>query len=80
MEEKFVEINEVRLCTQAFGSSENECVLLIMGATASMLYWDDEFCIRLAQQGFFVIRYDNRDVGSQPPIPWAWPLMISLTW
>src|SRR5690606_22421426 len=35
----------------------------MMGATASMLWWDEEFCERLAQKGFFVIRYDNRDVG-----------------
>lgn len=27
------------------------------------MYWDADFCERLADQGFFVIRYDNRDVG-----------------
>jgi pimeloyl-ACP methyl ester carboxylesterase len=37
--------------------------LLIMGATCSMVYWDEEFCQRLADTGRYVIRYDNRDVG-----------------
>jgi pimeloyl-ACP methyl ester carboxylesterase len=34
-----------------------------MGAMASMLWWPDEFCERLAGAGRFVIRYDNRDTG-----------------
>jgi len=25
--------------------------------------WDDEFCEQLAERGFWVIRFDNRDVG-----------------
>lgn len=37
--------------------------LLIAGATVSMLYWDADFCQQLSEKGFFVIRYDNRDVG-----------------
>jgi pimeloyl-ACP methyl ester carboxylesterase len=38
-------------------------VLLIMGGGASMLWWPDEFCQRLASQGRYVIRYDQRDSG-----------------
>jgi pimeloyl-ACP methyl ester carboxylesterase len=34
-----------------------------MGVMASMLWWPDEFCERLAGAGRFVIRYDNRDTG-----------------
>ena len=34
-----------------------------MGALASMIWWDVEFCEMLADQGRFVIRYDYRDVG-----------------
>jgi pimeloyl-ACP methyl ester carboxylesterase len=30
---------------------------------ASMLWWPDEFCQRLAGRGRYVIRYDNRDTG-----------------
>ena len=28
-----------------------------------MTLWDDDFCIGLAARGFYVIRFDNRDVG-----------------
>jgi pimeloyl-ACP methyl ester carboxylesterase len=51
------------ICSETFGRPEDPAVLLIMGAMASMLWWPDEFCERLAGAGRFVIRYDNRDTG-----------------
>lgn len=63
MKEKLVKSYEVELFTQSFGESNKPAILLIAGATVSMLYWDTEFCQKLAEKGFFVIRYDNRDVG-----------------
>jgi pimeloyl-ACP methyl ester carboxylesterase len=53
----------VEICSQTIGRREDPAVLLIMGAMASMLWWPDEFCARLAGAGRFVIRYDNRDTG-----------------
>jgi pimeloyl-ACP methyl ester carboxylesterase len=38
-------------------------LLLVMGLGAQMIAWDDGFCERLAGQGFWVIRFDNRDTG-----------------
>ena len=63
MKEKIVKKNEIRLFTESFGCEKNPAILLIAGATVSMLYWDAEFCQKLSEKGFFVIRYDNRDVG-----------------
>lgn len=63
MNEKIISTNNVSICTESFGKIENPAILLIMGATASMLWWDKDFCQRLAEKGFFVIRYDNRDTG-----------------
>lgn len=51
------------ICSETFGRREDPPVLLIMGAMASMLWWPDEFCERLAERGRFAIRYDNRDTG-----------------
>jgi pimeloyl-ACP methyl ester carboxylesterase len=34
-----------------------------MGLGGQLIHWPDEFCSALAGHGFFVIRYDNRDVG-----------------
>lgn len=67
--EKLIKTNGVNICTECFGESENPAVLLIMGATASMLYWHEDFCKKLAERGFFVIRYDNRDVGRSTTYP-----------
>jgi pimeloyl-ACP methyl ester carboxylesterase len=52
------------ICTQAFGEPGDPAVLLIMGQMASMLWWPEAFCRRLAGAGRFVIRYDNRDTGT----------------
>lgn len=61
--EKIITNNDVSLCTEHFGDQKNPGILLIAGATVSMLYWDTGFCKQLADKGYFVIRYDNRDVG-----------------
>jgi pimeloyl-ACP methyl ester carboxylesterase len=35
----------------------------VMGLGTQMIAWDEELCQRFADRGFFVIRFDNRDVG-----------------
>lgn len=47
-----IECGGVRLCTQAFARSEVPAVLLVMGATASMLGWPDELCAALVDLVF----------------------------
>ena len=58
-----------RLCTQAFGAPGDPAVLLVMGQMASMLWWRDGFCERLAAAGRFVLRYDHRDTGRSTAYP-----------
>jgi pimeloyl-ACP methyl ester carboxylesterase len=58
-----IEVDGVRLCTEAFGAADDPAVLLVMGIGASMLWWEDDFCRRLASAGRYVIRYDHRDTG-----------------
>jgi pimeloyl-ACP methyl ester carboxylesterase len=53
----------IEIATEAFGDPHHAPVLLIMGAMASMLWWPEEFCQRLAAKGRYVVRYDNRDTG-----------------
>ncbi|MBP1934345.1 alpha/beta fold hydrolase [Ammoniphilus resinae] len=69
MNEKVYKINGVDICTESFGDPTHPAVLLIMGAMCSMVYWDEEFCQRLADTGRFVIRFDNRDVGRSVTYP-----------
>lgn len=61
--EKTVQSRGATLATQAFGDRAGTPILLIMGATASMLWWPERFCEMLVEAGCFVIRYDNRDTG-----------------
>lgn len=54
---------EIVISYQTFGSSENPCVLLVMGLNGQAPLWDIEFCEAVADKGYYVVRYDNRDVG-----------------
>jgi len=53
----------LEICYQTFGDPSADPLLLVMGLGGPMTWWSPELCRRLADAGFFVIRYDNRDVG-----------------
>ncbi|HEX6246979.1 MAG TPA: alpha/beta hydrolase [Nocardioidaceae bacterium] len=53
----------VEICYQTFGDPEAEPMLLVMGLGGPMTWWDPDFCQSLADRGYHVIRYDNRDTG-----------------
>ena len=68
--EVIVRANGVQLCAETFGDRIDPAVVLVMGSSASMDWWEAEFCEQLAAGGRFVIRYDLRDTGrsiSYPP-------------
>jgi pimeloyl-ACP methyl ester carboxylesterase len=67
--EKLLEINDAELCVETFGNPANPAVLLVDGASASMLWWDAELCEQIAHGDRFVIRYDNRDTGRSTSYP-----------
>src|SRR4051812_49816783 len=58
-----IQANGVELCTEAFGEPDDPPILLLMGMSGSMLWWEEGFCRMLAGGGRFVIRYDHRDTG-----------------
>ena len=63
-EELFAPVGrDVELCYQTFGTPDDEPLLLVMGLGGPMNWWDTELCRLLAERGFYVIRYDNRDTG-----------------
>lgn len=55
--------NGVQIATQSSGSNARGAIVLVMGATASMMWWPEEFVAALATAGYMVIRYDHRDTG-----------------
>lgn len=55
--------NGIELEYETFGGPSARPLLLIMGLGAQMITWDEGFCAQLADRGFQVIRFDNRDSG-----------------
>ena len=55
--------DDIELCYQTFGDADDDPLLLIMGLGGPLNWWDVELCTMLAERGFYVVRYDNRDTG-----------------
>lgn len=53
----------IELCYQEMGDPDGEPLLLVMGLATQMIAWDETFCGMLADRGFRVVRFDNRDIG-----------------
>jgi len=71
MAERFVDQGDLLLWTESFGSPKNPAILLIMGIGGQAIVWPDRFCQLLADNGFFVIRYDSRDTGKSSKIDYS---------
>ncbi len=55
--------NNIELEYDTFGNPSAKPLLMVMGLGAHMIEWLEELCDALVNKGFFVIRFDNRDVG-----------------
>jgi len=67
-DEAMVPANGLELCCQEMGDPAGEPLLLVMGLGTQMIAWDEGFCELLAERGFRVIRFDNRDIGRSTKI------------
>jgi pimeloyl-ACP methyl ester carboxylesterase len=63
MPEEIAQVGDVELAYETFGDPAHPAMLLVMGLATQMLGWRAGFCEALAERGFRVIRFDNRDVG-----------------
>ena len=55
--------NGIELEYEELGDADGPPLLMVMGLGAQMIVWDDELCDALADRGYRVIRFDNRDCG-----------------
>ncbi|MGH9023387.1 MAG: alpha/beta fold hydrolase [Acidimicrobiia bacterium] len=55
--------NGITIECETIGEAGRPPLLLVMGLGAQLVSWPKELCQAFADQGFLVIRYDNRDVG-----------------
>lgn len=58
-----VTANGIQIEYDTFGDKSNPTILMIIGIGLQMIHWDEPLCLRLAESGLFVIRFDNRDAG-----------------
>jgi len=55
--------NGIEIEYETFGDPADVPLLLVAGNGAQLVWWHVEFCEGLADRGFYVIRFDNRDCG-----------------
>lgn len=60
---QFVHSNGLRMAYETFGDAQNPTLLLVAGLYNQLVRWPLSFCQELADRGFHVIRFDNRDIG-----------------
>ena len=55
--------NGIEICYDTTGDPSDPTVLLVMGLGGQLIQWDPELCGLIAERGYHVVRFDNRDVG-----------------
>lgn len=60
---EYAQSNGITIAYETFGDPGRPALLLIMGLGTQMVAWPEPLCRDLAGRGYFVIRFDNRDVG-----------------
>ena len=61
--EQITRNGNIEIVYDSFGDPQAKPLLLIMGLADQMITWHEEFCRALAGRGFYVVRFDNRDIG-----------------
>ncbi|KPA76229.1 putative mitochondrial hydrolase, alpha/beta fold family-like protein [Leptomonas pyrrhocoris] len=69
-DDKFVKVGrcastgrEISICYRTVGNPKDPCLLLVMGLGGCGLQWGEPLVQRFVSAGFYVVCYDNRDVG-----------------
>ncbi|MBA4849782.1 alpha/beta fold hydrolase [Emticicia sp. BO119] len=55
--------NNIEIYFETFGQKHNQAILLIMGLDAQSIMFTNDFIEPLVEAGYYVIRFDNRDIG-----------------
>lgn len=55
--------NGIQIEYETFGERNHSPLVLIQGLSCQLVVWPEDFCQTLAGMGYYVIRFDNRDVG-----------------
>jgi pimeloyl-ACP methyl ester carboxylesterase len=72
--------NGVEIEYQTVGDPGGRPLLLVQGLGAQLTSVEDGFCQELADRGFMVVRYDNRDAGLSTWFDDARPVNLAAVW
>jgi pimeloyl-ACP methyl ester carboxylesterase len=70
-------VNGMSIAYDEVGDAKAPVILLIMGLGTQMIAWPEAFCLALAQSGFRVVRFDNRDIGLSTKFETATPIDLA---
>jgi pimeloyl-ACP methyl ester carboxylesterase len=56
-------VRNLQIEYETFGESSNPALLLIIGLGGQLIEWPEAICKKFAANGYYVIRFDNRDSG-----------------
>src|SRR5262245_48975437 len=60
---------DVELYYETFGSDADPALVLVNGLASQCLNYAEPWCEKFAAHGFFVVRFDNRDMGLSSKLP-----------
>jgi pimeloyl-ACP methyl ester carboxylesterase len=58
-----IKSNGIDIYYESFGNPSDSVVLLVMGLGSQCVHWFPYFYVPIVQKGYYVIRFDNRDLG-----------------
>jgi pimeloyl-ACP methyl ester carboxylesterase len=61
--------NGIELEYETYGPRSARPLLLLRGLGTQLIHWHPEFCQQLADEGHFLVIFDNRDVGLSTHLP-----------
>jgi proline iminopeptidase len=75
-----VQANGITIAYETSGNPQDPPILLIMGLGMQLIAWPPDLVDGLVEQGYYVIRFDNRDIGlssklrqhKKPNVIWAY--------
>jgi pimeloyl-ACP methyl ester carboxylesterase len=81
--ERIAPANGIEIAYDEIGDPEGVPLLLMMGLATQLIHWDERFCRLLAERGYRVIRFDNRDIGhstkvEDAPVPGTAAMLLGL--
>ena len=59
----YATVNNIEIAYKVIGEDDHPAVLLIMGLGASHILWGDNLVMQLADAGYRIVLFDNRDTG-----------------